>query len=73
MRQAYRELANEGWLDLRHGSGATVVSRLRSQATPQRAAEFRNRLRSLIAQMRAEGVRPASIASELRAVLEEIR
>jgi DNA-binding transcriptional regulator YhcF (GntR family) len=25
--QAYRELAEEGWLDLKHGRGATVIER----------------------------------------------
>ena len=29
--EAYRTLAEEGWIDLRHGRGATVVKRERSR------------------------------------------
>ena len=72
--EAYRELATEGWLELRHGSGATVIDRgRRPSPTPERLAEFRNRLRSLIAQMRAEGLSAAKIASELNAAVEDLK
>jgi DNA-binding transcriptional regulator YhcF (GntR family) len=65
--EAYRELANEGWLELRHGSGAKVVERRPPEtATPGKLQEFRIRLRSLIAQVRAEGVPVAEVAAELR-------
>jgi len=64
--EAYRELAAEGWLDLRHGRGATVIDRGVPAAAPERLLEFRERLRSLVAQMRAAGVPPSAIEAELR-------
>jgi DNA-binding transcriptional regulator YhcF (GntR family) len=72
--EAYRELAGEGWLDLRHGRGALVMDRARrAPAPPQRLREFRGRLRNLVAQMRAEGVPPARIAAELRTLTEGLK
>ena len=72
--EAYRELAQEGWLDLRHGRGARVIERGRpAPAAPERLQEFRNQLRNLVAQMRSAGVPPARIAGELRALLESLR
>lgn len=72
--EAYRELAEEGWLDLRHGRGATVVPRgAPASAAPERVAEFRSRLRSLVAQMRADGVPAGRIAAELNALLEALK
>ncbi len=65
--EAYRQLAAEGWLDLQHGRGASVIARsvpdLRRKDWIQ---EFRDRLWGLIAQMRAEGAQADEIASELR-------
>jgi GntR family transcriptional regulator len=69
--EAYRTLAEEGWLDLRHGRGATVIARgAQSAASPERLREFRVQLRNLVAQMRANGVARTRIAAELRAALE---
>jgi GntR family transcriptional regulator len=69
--QAYRELAEEGWLDLRHGRGATVIERATpSGASPERIEEFRSRLHNLVAEARAEGVSPARIAAEFRSLME---
>ena len=69
--EAYRVLAAEGWLDLRHGRGATVVERTRpAAATRNEVADYRQRLRELISQMRAGGVSQAKIAAELRALAE---
>jgi GntR family transcriptional regulator len=69
--EAYRELAAEGWLDLRHGRGAKVIERgIPPSAAPERLREFRAQLRNLVAQMRAAGVPPAKIAAELRAAVE---
>jgi GntR family transcriptional regulator len=71
--EAYRQLAGEGWLDQKHGRGAVVVPRA-LPAAPDRdwTGDFRNRLRGLVAQMRAEGISPASIADELRAMAEVV-
>jgi GntR family transcriptional regulator len=71
--EAYRELAAEGWLDLRHGQGATVAERQAPAAAPPgQVAEFQARLRGLVAQMRAAGVPASAIGSELRKLAEEL-
>lgn len=70
--EAYRTLAEEGWLDLRHGSGATVVKRdVPPAANVERLQEFRRRLRALVAEMRAQGASAAKLRSELRALADE--
>ena len=69
--EAYRTLAEEGWLDLRHGRLATVIARgSPGAAPPERLQEFRAQLRNLVAQMRAAGVPRTRIAAELRSTLE---
>ena len=69
--EAYRMLAAEGWLDLRHGRGAKVVARTPPPtATRSEVADYRQRLRALVSQMRAGGVSQARIAAELRALAE---
>jgi GntR family transcriptional regulator/MocR family aminotransferase len=71
--EAYRELAAEGWIDLRHGRGATVVARAAPpRPSRERAAEFRERLRRLVAEMRAGGIPAAAIAAELRTLAGEL-
>jgi GntR family transcriptional regulator len=72
--EAYRLLAAEGWLDLKHGRGARVGERgMPPAASPERLEEFRTRLRNMVAEMRSSGVSAARIAVELRAVLEVLR
>lgn len=72
--EAYRVLASEGWLDLRHGRGARIVERTApAAATRNEVADYRQRLRELISQMRAGGVSPAKIAAELRALAEGLQ
>lgn len=72
--EAYRQLASEGWLDVRHGSGATVLDRRKPDpAPPERLAEFRERLRNLVTQMRAAGVPATRISAELRAAMENLK
>jgi len=71
--QAYRELADEGWLDLRHGRRATVLERAaREGAGRQRIEGFRRRLRELTAQLRAEGLDAGELARELRGFAERL-
>jgi GntR family transcriptional regulator len=70
---AYRELAEEGWLDLRHGRRVTVVERTaRAGASRERMETFRRRLRELTAEMRAEGASAGAVASELRGLAERL-
>ena len=72
--EAYRQLAAEGWLDLKHGRGAMVVPRVAPVvANEARNDDLRHRLRGLVAQLRAEGVSTASIADELRAMAKVVR
>jgi len=72
--EAYRALADEGWLDLRHGRSAIILDRAqRAPAPPERLLEFRDRLRGLIAQMRADGVPAARIAAELKNITEGLK
>jgi len=71
--EAYRQLAAEGWLDLKHGRSAVVVPRL-VPAVENDAwiDDFRNRLRGIVAQMRSQGVTGAGIAAELRAMAKAV-
>ena len=71
--EAYRQLAAEGWLDLKHGRGAVVVPRAIPAAGSGAGAEdFRNRLRGMIAQMRSQGISADNIAAELRAMAKVV-
>lgn len=70
--EAYRQLAAEGWLDLRQGRGATVVEREAPSPSRRELSSYRQRLKELVSQMRAQGIAPAKIAAELRSVAEGI-
>ena len=70
--EAYRTLAEEGWLDLRHGRGATVVKRDAPAANAERVAEFRHRLRALVAELQAQGASAARLSLELRTLADEL-
>src|SRR5262249_18214395 len=56
--EAYRTLAAEGWLELGRRRGATVLARESPDHDPQAAARFGRRLREVVAEARAAGVRP---------------
>lgn len=71
--EAYRLLADEGWLDLRHGKGATVIQRSVPQPSPEQLEEFRRRLDGLAAEMLAHGASPQKIKSELLRVWNEMK
>jgi GntR family transcriptional regulator len=69
--EAYRALAEEGWLELRQGRGAKVIERgAPGVASAERLQEYRAQLRNLVAQMRAAGVTRSRIAAELRSIME---
>lgn len=70
--EAYRQLASEGWLDLRHGRGAVVVERESPAASRREISGYRQRLRELVSEMRARGVPAARIAAELKSIVEGI-
>jgi DNA-binding transcriptional regulator YhcF (GntR family) len=71
--EAYRTLAEEGWVELRHGRGATVVRRAAPAATAQRWTEFRHRLRVLVAEMQSQGASAAKLNTELRNLADELK
>ncbi len=54
--EAYRVLAEEGWLDLKRGRGARVQPRRPPGPNPRAQASFARRLGELIAQALADGV-----------------
>jgi GntR family transcriptional regulator len=69
---AYRVLAAEGWIDLKHGRGARVADRQSPSAPRDAVANYRQRLRALVSQMRADGIPSRRIADELRALAEGV-
>jgi GntR family transcriptional regulator len=64
--EAYRQLAEEGWLELKHGRSARVADRQQPRATRETVEGYRQRLRELVSQMRAAGIPEDSIVSELK-------
>jgi DNA-binding transcriptional regulator YhcF (GntR family) len=70
--QAYRILAEEGWLDLRRLRGALIVER----QTPRRAdtdkvTALTARLRDIAAQLRSLGLSQAQVALALRRAAQQ--
>jgi DNA-binding transcriptional regulator YhcF (GntR family) len=65
---AYRQLAEEGWLELRRGRGARVIERPAPAPTPRAEAEFRKRLEELVVKALAEGMLPKAVSRELTAL-----
>lgn len=71
--EAYRTLAEEGWLDIERRNGARVVARMQpSQADPQTEEAFQRRLRELVAEVQARGFARHRIARELRDLAENL-
>lgn len=71
--EAYRLLADEGWLDLRRGRGALVVDRPAAKAPPDARAVFGRRLRELAAEAITEGLSRPILAQELLALAAKLR
>jgi len=65
--QAYRALAQEGWLEISARGGVRVQKRS-LPTPPQDDAALRRRLEEVVAQLQALGVRPARLARELRRI-----
>jgi GntR family transcriptional regulator len=65
--QAYRMLAEEGWLDLRRRRGAMVVRRERPPVPDRRRVDqILKRLSGLAAELRTAGLTQAQVAVALR-------
>jgi DNA-binding transcriptional regulator YhcF (GntR family) len=71
--EAYRLLADEGWLELKRHHGATVLSREPQQAGPQRRDDFTQRLQELAAWAIADGVDTAAVASQLTSLAKQLK
>ena len=63
--EAYRVLAEEGWLDLRRRRGAVVLDRRDPKATPEAKQDFRKHLEELIAKAITNGVPRSAIAGRM--------
>jgi GntR family transcriptional regulator len=71
--EAYRTLAQESFLEISRGHGARVLSRdAPHRAAPELAGSFRQRLRDLVAGMRAGGLTTRQVAAELRTMAEAL-
>jgi GntR family transcriptional regulator len=70
--EAYRILADEGWLDLGRRRGATIIDRKAPKASSQEKTRFGQRLRELVAEARGGGVPSELIKSELKLAAEQL-
>ena len=70
---AYRILAEEGWLEISQGRGVRVRKRQPPSPSEETLRIFRGRLRQLVAEMRAHGLSATAIARELASVLEAMQ
>jgi GntR family transcriptional regulator len=70
---AYRTLAEQGWLDISHGRGAIVRERAMPAATSETRQLFKQRLQQLVAEARAQGVTPAALTRDLAAIAEALK
>jgi GntR family transcriptional regulator len=71
--EAYRLLAEEGWLELKRHQGATVILRPPQRAQPARQSDFVQRLRELAARAIADGVDKKAVAKQLSALAANLK
>lgn len=71
--EAYRTLAEEGWLELKRKRGAQVLDRKRPTKTGREEKQRLLRsLRELVAKMRSAGLEADEVAAELRQAAKEV-
>jgi len=70
--EAYRQLAGEGWLELKRHLGAIVRERLRPQASADALERFTRALRELVARGLAEGLSRGSLALEMDEIVRRL-
>jgi GntR family transcriptional regulator len=69
--EAYRTLAQEGWVDLRRRRGALVIERTTPRKIPPESElKFARRLREFVAATQSEGLPTKTILRHLRLVAE---
>jgi GntR family transcriptional regulator len=69
--EAYRELAEEGWIELNHGKRAVVrAARSVPALKTVKAAGLRQRLRNLVAEMRLKGIADKTIEWDVMTTLQ---
>ena len=71
--QAYRVLADEGWLDLQRRNGARVLERSAQKSSPDSQQNFSRRLRELVARAVADGVEARAIMRQLGSVADDLK
>jgi DNA-binding transcriptional regulator YhcF (GntR family) len=68
---AYRLLADEGWLELKRGRGATVIARNAPRAVDRRQVDgLLRQLEQIAAQLRSAGMSARQISAALRRLAE---
>lgn len=70
--EAYRLLAEEGFLDVGHGRAARVAERRAPRAREGDVEAFRQRLRRMMAEMKAGGLPAARIRKEIESLMENL-
>jgi GntR family transcriptional regulator len=71
--EAYRVLADEGWVDLRRRRGATVLERRMPEPAPEATKVFTRRIDELVAEAVAAGVPAGALASRLREIAQRLK
>jgi GntR family transcriptional regulator len=72
--EAYRTLAEEGWLEIARRSGAKVISRKMPRSPDAETSQsFQRRLQELVAEVQARGFAPERIARELRQIADALK
>jgi len=70
--KAYTELAHEGLLELRHGSGAYVSAKRRIQSRAEQLRIGGERIRAVVEELRAGGLTEQEIGRLFEAALTEL-
>jgi GntR family transcriptional regulator len=67
--KAYSELEHEGWLELRHGSGAFLSLKRRTRSLADRISLAQRRVGNVVSELREEGLQEDEIRRLFEAVL----
>ncbi|HUJ83958.1 MAG TPA: GntR family transcriptional regulator, partial [Candidatus Acidoferrales bacterium] len=71
--ESYRVLAEEGWLDLRRGRGATVLDRRGPKPVTVAKHGFGRHLEELVAKAITDGVPRSALAEQMATLAEKLR